>query len=379
MLEKTDIAIVGAGIVGLAHAYHAAKAGYSVAVFERNASAIGATVRNFGMLAIVAQQEGAQRENALRTLGHWKHVAGECGLKLHNNGCLFLAREPEEMAVLEEYAKSGAVISDKATLLDASGIDQCLGGLQCDDLLGGLWSPDAWKIDQRQAPAKIAEWMAKDFGVTFHFSTEVIEVDTNSLITAKGSVEAKHIIICSGDDFSVLFPREFEKSKLGQCKLQMLRLRTDCDVELQPFVLGGLSMSRYSAFSSCPSLIALKRLQQAKYRKFMDFGIHLIVAQEADGSITIGDSHAYGSNLDNERNTEIDDLLLEYLSLLLSIPSYKIEERWLGYYAHHNEQEVMQISPKENVEIVTLTNGQGMTHAFSLAEDVIYKFRNKKA
>lgn len=379
MLEKTDIAIVGAGIVGLAHAYHAAKAGYSVTVFERNASAIGATVRNFGMLAIVAQHEGAQRENALRTLGHWKHVAGECGLKLHNNGCLFLAREPEEMAVLEEYAESGAVISDKATLLDASGIDQCLGGLQCDDLLGGLWSPDAWKIDQRQAPAKIAEWLAKDFGVTFHFSTEVIEVDTNSLITAKGSVEAKHIIICSGDEFSVLFPREFEKSKVGQCKLQMLRLRTDCDVELQPFVLGGLSMSRYSAFSSCPSLIALKRLQQAKYKKFIDFGIHLIVTEEADVSITIGDSHAYGSNLDNERNTEIDDLLLEYLSLLLSIPSYKIEERWIGYYAHHNEQEVMQISPKENVEIVTLTNGQGMTHAFSLAEDVIHKFRNKKA
>ena len=186
MLEKTDIAIVGAGIVGLAHAYHAARAGYSVSVFERNPSAIGATVRNFGMLAIVAQKEGAQRESALRTLNHWKHIASECDLKLYNNGCLFLAREPEEMAVLEEFTMSGAEAAGQVSLLGAGGIDCHLNGIQSDTHLGGLWSPDAWKVDQRQAPGKITEWLAKELGVSFHFSTESFECRFNYAPYLKG-------------------------------------------------------------------------------------------------------------------------------------------------------------------------------------------------
>jgi len=44
---RVDTAIVGAGIVGLAHAYLAAKSGRKVAVFERNPAATGASVRNF--------------------------------------------------------------------------------------------------------------------------------------------------------------------------------------------------------------------------------------------------------------------------------------------------------------------------------------------
>ena len=39
--NHTEIAIVGAGIVGLAHALAAAKRGYKVTVFDRNFAAVG--------------------------------------------------------------------------------------------------------------------------------------------------------------------------------------------------------------------------------------------------------------------------------------------------------------------------------------------------
>jgi len=76
-MVKQDIAIVGAGIMGLAHACHAARAGLSVTVLDRNAQASGASVSNFGMLALVAQAPGAQRADALRAVA----VAGDaaCG------------------------------------------------------------------------------------------------------------------------------------------------------------------------------------------------------------------------------------------------------------------------------------------------------------
>lgn len=397
MINQTDVVIVGAGIVGLAHAYHAARTGLSVTVFERSAQATGASTQNFGMLALVAQAEGRQRKSALRSLSHWQEVAGKAGIALHQSGCLFLAREQAELKVLEEFVKSREEHNDSAskdrcsqTMLRHADLSRFIDLPGDNTLLGGMLSDDAWKLDQRTALAKLSLWLQREYGVIFHFGTEVKEVSdlddgmvevhakqSNNTSVSSVAYRSNHAIICSGSEFRTLYPEFFTRSGISHCELQMLRTVAQPETwQLQPFILGGLSLSRYSAFESCDSLPELINLQRAKYGAYLDHGIHLIICQEADGSVTIGDSHRYGipdspEPASGERSSEVDELMLNGVAELIALPDIQIAERWSGRYAHLPDNDILTLKPSLGVTLVTVTNGQGMTHAFALAEDIL--------
>src|SRR3954471_3008468 len=103
MDRSADIAIVGAGIVGLAHAYMALKKGYKVVLFEREQFAIGASVRNFGLIWPIGQEPGAGLDRALKTRNHWIEVAKEAGLWINTNGSLHVVYHDDEWDVLNEF------------------------------------------------------------------------------------------------------------------------------------------------------------------------------------------------------------------------------------------------------------------------------------
>ncbi len=58
MDRHADLVVVGAGIVGLAHALAAARRGLSVIVVDRDTQANGASIHNFGFVTVTGQQAG---------------------------------------------------------------------------------------------------------------------------------------------------------------------------------------------------------------------------------------------------------------------------------------------------------------------------------
>jgi len=368
-MKRYDLVIIGAGMIGLAHAWHAAQAGLSVAVVERSGAADGASVRNFGMLAIVAQKPGPELDSARAALEAWQQIAAGAGISMRRAGCLFAARIPEEMQVLEECASAQGHAFE---LVSGADLSHRAGVPLRADLLGGIWSPDAWKVDQRQAMAKMAAWLQRAHGVTFHFDTEARAIARNIVETATGAIHADHVIVCAGDEFATLLPEAFAASGVTRCRLQMLRtVPQPAAWRLDPFLLGGLSMTRYSVFADCPGLPALKAHQQARQAACLSNGIHVIACQEDDGSLTIGDSHHYGDGAGPARSEEVDQLLLGELAALAALPEPEIAKRWIGCYAHLPGESALVLHPLDGVTAVTLTNGQGMTHGLSVARGVI--------
>jgi FAD dependent oxidoreductase TIGR03364 len=209
MSERFDDAVVGAGVVGLAHAYLLARAGRRAIVFERHPFAQGASIRNFGMLWPIGQPAGEMRGLALRSREIWLSVAAEAGFWTRTSGSLHVAYHEDERQVLEEFAAQAAADGFDCELLDADGVAARSAIARRDGLLGGLWSRYEATVDPREAIARFAAWLARDRGVRFEFGTCVTECGPPRIVAGGRTWQAERVWLCGGDETRTLFPEAF--------------------------------------------------------------------------------------------------------------------------------------------------------------------------
>ncbi len=364
------VAVVGAGIVGLAHAWMAAERGHEVAVFERSPRAEGATVRNFGMVWPIGQRPGVAREAALRSAERWRRLAVAAGVWVNPCGSLHLAHRNDEWAVLEEFASLAPGLGFAGRLLTPTEVEQATPAAQPDGLRGGWLSPTELCVNPRTAPARIAAWLADRFGVQFHFQTPIREADTGHVRSADGRHwPADRVIVCSGADFATLFPETLGKSGLKPCKLQMLRTATQPNGwRIGPHLASGLTLRHYPVFGTCGALDALRARIAAETPELDHFGIHVMASQNDAGEVILGDSHEYGDAIEPFDKSEIDAFILRELRKIIRLPDWSVAERWHGVYAKHASLPVFAAEPLPEVHVRTGTGGSGMTLAFGLAE-----------
>jgi FAD dependent oxidoreductase TIGR03364 len=368
-LKKVDVAIVGAGIVGLSHAYFAARSGRSVAVFERNPAARGASIRNFGMIWPIGQPAGRLHKLAMRSREIWLEVLQQSQLSYLQTGSLHAAYREDEAAVGKEFSDRAASLGYECTWLTPEQTLARTSALRSEGLLGALWSPTELTVDPRQVIRRLPQFLSEKYGVQFYFNTAVQRVGSSVLDTAGHRCEADVIIVAGGDDFQMLFPECFHDSGLTRCKLQMMRTVAQPNGwQLGPSLAFGLTFKHYPTFQVCSTLQALKDRIARESPEFDEWGIHVMVSQTALNELTIGDSHEYGLAVNIFDNAEVNRLILDYAKRYLRVPMLEIAEQWHGVYAKHPEAPYLRVTPANGVRVVTVTSGIGMTMSFGLAE-----------
>jgi FAD dependent oxidoreductase TIGR03364 len=369
MSKGWDVGIVGAGIVGLAHAYAAARRGHRVTVFERSPFAAGASIRNFGMVWPIGQPAGEDHAIALRSRQLWLEVARDSGIWVNPCGSIHLAHRDDEWAVLREFAAAAPALGYECRLLTPGEISRRTDFANPDGLLGGLFSPTELCVNPRKAVRALPGWLHERFGVTFAFGSAITGIDSGWLAGwGARRWNFRRIIVCNGADFETLFPDLFASSGLKRCKLQMLKLARPREGRLGPHLASGLTLRHYASFGICASLERLRRRIGEETPELDAFGIHVMAAQNDEGEIILGDSHEYDSDIEPFDKSRVDDLILRELRRVLRLPDWTIAERWHGIYAKHVSAPVFAATPLPDVHIRTGTGGSGMTMAFGLAE-----------
>ena len=365
-MASFDLVVVGAGIVGLAHALAGARRGLRVAVLEREACAALASVRNFGFVTITGQ-EGRTRERALLSRETWVQVAREAAIDVHQRGCVVAARRLEALAVLDDFARGE--MGRGCELWDATTTRERVPGID-PRVLGALWSPNELRVEARDALPRIARWLEDRHGVVFAWNTAAFGVEKGRVHHAAGSLSFDAAVIAPGAAVAGFAPELAQRVGLRQCKLQMMRLTTP-GFRLPAVVMGDLSLVRYEGFSSQPSAARLREVLERDCAPALADGVHVIVAQGSDGTLLVGDSHHYADSADPFASAAVDEVIVRELRALFELPALDVIERWVGHYPVADVRPLLSEPIAPRARLVSVTSGTGMSTAFAIGEETV--------
>jgi len=209
--NKPNVAIIGAGVIGLAIAWRLAARGTSVQVFDRGAAGAGASHAAAGMLAACAEAEPG--EEALVALGResqarWGAFAAELlaasgiDVELRPEGTLLLALTADDQARLTHQL----VFQQKLDLplqwisaADTRRREPHLAG----KLAGAVFSPEDTQVDNRKLVAALRV-AAEAAGVSVREYRSVRAISSrggrvDGIILADGTkVEADVVVLAAG-------------------------------------------------------------------------------------------------------------------------------------------------------------------------------------
>jgi glycine/D-amino acid oxidase-like deaminating enzyme len=201
-----DAVIVGAGVVGAACAYHAARAGLSVAVVDRGPVAGGTTGAGEGNLLVSDKEPGPELDLALLSTRLWRELAAtlpeEDAIEYEPKGGLVVASDETALTALRALAARQRAAGVTAHEVPASGLPSLEPRL-ARGLAGGVHYPQDAQVQPARAAAALLR-AARRAGAGVRLGEEVTAVLTGpdgavrGVRTARGDLHAPAVVNAAG-------------------------------------------------------------------------------------------------------------------------------------------------------------------------------------
>lgn len=370
-----DVIVIGAGVLGAFHAYFAAERGLRTALIERGDMPNEASVRNFGTLVPSAMTPGEWHRLAMESADVYHALAERIPIGLQLGGTQYLASTDAERAVIEEFAQLGPARGCRCTLLDQKksiALNPVIDPAYCQ---ASLHFPDDLRVDSRRLFAAFIPFLRDSLGCAYLPRTVATQVNAESAgcvvqLASGQRLTAEQVFVCTGADYRTLFPQHFAAAGLGAFRLQMLRTKPQRNQKLGPTIASGLSIRWYASFRSCPSWSALAN--DPYDAELEDRGIHILLVQDADGRLVVGDSHEYTTgDFPPPADARTEALIVREAARMTRFDDWQVDERWLGIYAAHPTEPIFRQTIDERIHIVTGIGGKGMTTGPAVARQSI--------
>ena len=369
MDNKYDVVIVGGGILGTFHAYHAMEMGLKVCLVEKDAYPKGATTQNFGQV-VPSGMNSKWQKYGRESLRIYKEIQSQFDISIRQNGTVYLASNEEEEQLLVELRAINNSNEYASKMLTKSECLELYPGLRKDYVTAGLFFSEEVTVEPRIMIHRLQEFLETHKGMEIKMGFPVMNCERNGdwvkvESSAGEKLLAKKVIICNGSDFKNLYPEVFANSDLEVSKLQMMQTKPQGNYELKGSILTGWSIRRYEAFHECPSFAGIKQ-NEPKDSLQKQWGVHILFKQAVDGSVILGDSHQYADassieDLGYDLDMDIDHFMVEEARKIIDLPTYEIQRRWYGMYSQCKTSDIFQKTIDEHIHIVTGIGGKGMT------------------
>jgi glycine/D-amino acid oxidase-like deaminating enzyme len=203
-VPTNDLLVIGAGVVGAACAYHAAKAGLSVTVVDRGAVAGGTTGAGEGNLLVSDKEPGAELDLALLSVRLWRDLAADLGedVEYEAKGGLVVAAGATDLAALTELAEHQRVAGVESRVVPPGELPELEPHL-ARGLAGGVFYPQDAQVQPMLAAAHLLRAARERFGAQVRTGVTVTGIRRSAgriigVRTDKGDIATGTVINAAG-------------------------------------------------------------------------------------------------------------------------------------------------------------------------------------
>ncbi|TDS12333.1 TIGR03364 family FAD-dependent oxidoreductase [Sphingobacterium paludis] len=378
---KYDLIVIGGGILGTFHAYHALLRGLKVLHLEKDNFPVGSTVRNFGQV-VPSGMADRWFGFGVRGLDIYNNIQRDFDISVRNNGSYYIASDDQELQVMHELAQHYNQVGYSHQVWSKEQVLAKFPDLRADYVKEALVFPQELSVEPELMIQRLHVYLKEKFPTYRlrynHTALHCESTQQSVFVTCTNNLrfEADQVVICNGYEFKLLYRDLFDDSGLEISKLQMLKTKPLPQVQLPGNILTGLTIRRYESFEAyAPSFHHLKTPEH--YEELKKWGIHILFKQAVDGSIIIGDSHEYaaGNRLEElgyRVNSAINALMMKEANRILPVSEQQIASSWAGFYAQHKNH-IVEHDLDSRIHIRTGIGGKGMTASAGYAEHSIKK------